>query len=148
MLITLVSYSRLVALITDKSNTIKIMLLASVLLGFISSYTMIAASIVVVNLTLVRFYELGKYSMISSILFAATSYCYLLDFIPLGYPFAVVLAYILLVCFKMTKEQLTFLGATSFVLIVFYVCYMWMLEWDFFIFYSPLLVAVNNLTLK
>ena len=56
ILITLVSYSRLVALINDKSNTIKIMLLAGVLLGFMSSYMMVVASIVVVNLTLTRFY--------------------------------------------------------------------------------------------
>lgn len=48
----------------------------------------------------------------------------------------------------MTKEQLTFLGALSFVTIVFYACYMWMLEWDFFILYTPLLIALNNLTLK
>lgn len=148
VLITIVSYSRLVALINDKSNNIKIMLLAGVLLGFLSSYTIIVASIVVANLTLIRFYQLGKYSFLLSLLFAGVSYCYLLDFISISYPFAIVLAYSILVCFKMTKEQLTFLGALSFVTIVFYACYMWMLEWDFFILYTPLLIALNNLTLK
>jgi hypothetical protein len=135
-------------LLTHFASWIRVLLFFILASGFVSSHAAALSSALAIYLVIAKLHNSNRYGILTAFLFLAISLSNLSGSFPLSIPAAFVIVYSVVVSVVEMRERFGLLELATLGGVIVTTCYMWTLNWHFFVFLAPLLMLGALLSVK